>query len=316
MQSMVYLRNNIQTFDHHEFIESFLQNRKTDCILYSREGTKYDVHKEILFPTILMKNILSTDSNIGCCQNLEIFCPCPANELESMLKLLYGGSIFYNSEKEASYIVGNLNKIFGFHENLFSVEHHSDVEVKEEEHDIEEISQEKVPAMERIQSTKSRSDIMQNPLKCSLNDNNANVIPKMSKPLKRDVNGNESYLKDNRDKICINKKSMKMEHIKSVHKGKNNFQCKVCYRKFSSPNDLMRHISSVHEGKNNFQCKICYKKFSSPNNLIRHSSIAHTHPCNSCEKKFIKEDQLRKHILLTHASQDQKEKESFSMQKF
>ena len=133
---------------------------------------------------------------------------------------------------------------------------------------------------------------MQNPLKCSPNDNDANkfeasVITKMSKPLKRDVNGNESYLKDNRDKICINKKPMKMEHIKSVHKGKNNFQCKICYRKFSSPN-----------------------------NLIRHSSIAHTHPCNSCEKKFIKEDQLRKRILLTHASQDHKEKESFSMQKF
>ena len=133
--------------------------------------------------------------------------------------------------------------------------------------------------------------------------------------LKRDANGNESYVKDNRDKICINKKPMKMEHIKSVHKGKNNFQCKICYRKFSSPNDLMRHISSVHEGKNNFQCKICYKKFSSPNNLIRHSSIAHTQSCNSCEKKFIKEDQLRKHILLTHALQDHKEKESFSMQK-
>ena len=95
---MVFLKNDMQTFDHHDFIESFLQNKEPDCILYSREGTKFDVHKEILFQAELMRNILLSEKNSGCCQNIEIFCPCSVNELESMLKLLYGGSIPYNSE--------------------------------------------------------------------------------------------------------------------------------------------------------------------------------------------------------------------------
>ena len=68
---MVFLRSDVQTFDHQEFIESFLQNKEPDCILYSREGTKFDIHKEILLQSQLMKNILLYERNI-CCQNMEM----------------------------------------------------------------------------------------------------------------------------------------------------------------------------------------------------------------------------------------------------
>ena len=38
-------------FDHSDFIESFLQNKEPDCILFSKEGIKFDIHKELLYQT-------------------------------------------------------------------------------------------------------------------------------------------------------------------------------------------------------------------------------------------------------------------------
>ena len=270
---MVYLRNNIPTFDHHEFIESFLQNRKTDCILYSREGTKYDVHKEILFPTILMKNILSTDSNIGCCQNLEIFCPCPAKELESMLKLLYGGSIFYNSEQNVSDIVKNLTKLFGFAEGLFSEDTY--LELKEEKFETK-------PPME----SEENFDIIQDPFNSIPNVNDSNnsegcIPPESFLPLNKSIITDTNYhIEDSKDMISVDR-SIKMEHI-----------------------------SSVHEKKNIQRCTICYRMFHNQSNLSRHRSKTHKYQCNTCDAKFIKDTHLRNHISNFHLPQNQMEDNS------
>ena len=70
---MVYLRNDEQTFDHQDFVQSFLQNKEPDCILYSKEGTKFDVHTEILIQSELMKNVLLSEKNSWHYQNIEIY---------------------------------------------------------------------------------------------------------------------------------------------------------------------------------------------------------------------------------------------------
>ena len=118
---MVILRKSVQYYDHHDLIESFLQNKETDCILYSKEGIKFDIHKEILYQTDLMKNLFSSEHS-WCCQSIEIFCPCSGNELESFLNFLYNGKIYCNTEKDATIMLGNLTSMFGFPLNLFSVE--------------------------------------------------------------------------------------------------------------------------------------------------------------------------------------------------
>ena len=46
---MVILKNNVEIFDHHGFIQSYLKCKEPDCILYSEEGMKFKVHKEIFY---------------------------------------------------------------------------------------------------------------------------------------------------------------------------------------------------------------------------------------------------------------------------
>ena len=120
MPNQLNLTNETIIFEHDTFMESFLKNVDTDCIVYSEEGVKFNIHKEILYQTKLMKNILEKD-DCGCRQNLEIFFPCPENELEAVLNFLYNGTNSYNEETEVSKILFNLIEVFGFPENLFSI---------------------------------------------------------------------------------------------------------------------------------------------------------------------------------------------------
>ena len=108
-------------FQHDTFLESFLKNRETDCVLYSIEGTKFNIHKEILYQSNLLRNISLIDQG-GCCKSLEIFCPCSESEIESILNFLYEGTVYFDSESEVNEILGNLTKTLGFPGKLFNVE--------------------------------------------------------------------------------------------------------------------------------------------------------------------------------------------------
>ena len=115
---MVKLVNNYQFLDSEEdFIKSFFSKKPTDCILYSKEGFQFKIHKEILSQTKLMHNILSS-ANGCCCQVLEIFCPCSKFELEYMVEFLYQGQIDCSVESNLVKILENLKDIFGFPETL------------------------------------------------------------------------------------------------------------------------------------------------------------------------------------------------------
>ena len=72
-RTMVILKNVKKIFFDHEFIGSYLKDKEPDCDLYSKEGFKFSIHKEMIYPTILMKNILSNSDNF-CNEKIEIFC--------------------------------------------------------------------------------------------------------------------------------------------------------------------------------------------------------------------------------------------------
>ena len=96
-----------------DFLKSFYNKKKPDCTLYSNDGYQLDIHKEILCQTKFMCKILSSSEGF-CCQNLEIFCPCPAIELECMMKFLYEGQISCDTEEKCHQVLENLTTIFGF----------------------------------------------------------------------------------------------------------------------------------------------------------------------------------------------------------
>ena len=117
---MVILKNDKETFDHADFVDLLYKNKKTDCILYSKEGIRFAIHKEILYQTKLMKNI-SLDTNNLCCREVEIFCPCAEDELENMINFFYKGTITYREHINVVNFIDNVNKIFGFPEKSISV---------------------------------------------------------------------------------------------------------------------------------------------------------------------------------------------------
>ena len=112
-KKMVCFTRTTQVYKHHDFIDLFLQNREPDCFLYSNDGMKFDIHKEIFYHSEWMRNIF-IDTKDTCCREMEIFCPCSSDELDIITKFLYSGTNSLNDEIEVSNITNVLTKIFGF----------------------------------------------------------------------------------------------------------------------------------------------------------------------------------------------------------
>ena len=75
-------------FEDGNGIELFLKNKESDCILYSTEGVKFNIHKEILYQTKFLQNILQSAQNT-CCRPIEIICPCSETDLNFIVNFLY-----------------------------------------------------------------------------------------------------------------------------------------------------------------------------------------------------------------------------------
>ena len=65
------------------------------------------------------------NANNTCCKEIEIFCPCFGDELKPIVNFLYSGTICLSELKDVAQILDNLTKMFGFEEDLFSVEDQS-----------------------------------------------------------------------------------------------------------------------------------------------------------------------------------------------
>ena len=121
---MVILKNKLQRFSCDDFINSCIKNEETNCILYSQDGMKFSVHKEIFCHTKFMRSILKSANN-ACCAEIRILCPCSGEELKSIVNFLYSGMICYCKESDLNQAQDNLTNIFGFPEDLFAMENQS-----------------------------------------------------------------------------------------------------------------------------------------------------------------------------------------------
>ena len=91
--------------------------KSPDCILYSKEGRPFKIHKELFSQTKFLREILSSAKD-HCCGILEVLCPCTERELAHLVNFLYDGEIHYENQDKSFEIQENLNKIFGFPKNL------------------------------------------------------------------------------------------------------------------------------------------------------------------------------------------------------
>ena len=113
--SQFTFKDQIGSFE--DYMDTYLKNKSTDCILYSYDGGKFKVHKELFGQTQFLRKILSSTKD-HCCGTIEVICPCSKEELGHLVNFLYDGEIHCKEESESLKIIENLQKIFGFHRNL------------------------------------------------------------------------------------------------------------------------------------------------------------------------------------------------------
>ena len=78
--------NKQQTFNIEDYLDSYLTKKPSDCTLYSQDGSKFNVHKEIFGQTSFLREILYSVEE-QCCRTVEVLCPCTEFELEHLVNI-------------------------------------------------------------------------------------------------------------------------------------------------------------------------------------------------------------------------------------
>jgi len=99
-------------------LDSYLTLRPPDCSLYSEDGQVFEVHKEVLSQTRLMRSVISNVRQDCCCnQKLEfVFDALEKDDLEDIVQFLYSGQILFTDQAHAAKVLANLTKYLGFPE--------------------------------------------------------------------------------------------------------------------------------------------------------------------------------------------------------
>ena len=93
-------------------MDTYFKNTPPDCTLFSKNNDEIWVHKELLFQTKYMRDMLksvSTDSKI------EVICPSLTTEkLKIIVDFLYSGKVFCENQISVSQVSKDLMDLFGF----------------------------------------------------------------------------------------------------------------------------------------------------------------------------------------------------------
>ena len=205
--------DHIASFEN--YIDLYLKNKSRDCIHYSKDGSKFKVHKELFGQTQFLRKILSS-ANERCCGTIEVFCPCSKDELNHLVNFLYDGEIHCEEEFDSLNILENLNKIFGFSKNL---------------------------AMKMVMPIDPISEVF---LKFKITEPvniTAEAFEKMS--------SEKPYL----CKYCFKeyRKLEDLKFHQLIHSDEKPYSCSYCSKKFRMKANLKSH-ESIHTGKNCNEC--------------------------------------------------------------
>ena len=112
MASVLYKRESQLTL---EAMESYFRNKPPDCSLFSEDNLEIKVHKEVLYQTSYMiEMIKSLDIEFGS-MPIEIFCPSlTIQELRLMGEFLYNGKLQNLDQISALKMSIDLTELFGF----------------------------------------------------------------------------------------------------------------------------------------------------------------------------------------------------------
>ena len=234
------------------YLDSYLKNKSRDCILYSEDGSKFKVHKEIFGQTDFLRKILSS-TNEHCCANIEVLCPCSREELYHLVNFLYDGEIHCGEESDSLKIIENLQKIFGFQRNL----------------DMNYPNETVSTSVNNIEAMTIKEEVFEN----ILDESNAEkivIIPLRSKdvignPVETDQGKEDNGLLDNGEK--------KVSEVKI--KPSKKVICKKCDAPFGGKQHLEYHMNRVHLNVKPYACSFCENAFFTKNILKTHLKRSH-----------------------------------------
>ena len=269
-------------------MDSYLKNKSRDCILYSKDGSKFKVHKELFGQTKFLRKILSS-ANERCCGTIEVFCPCSKDELNHLVNFLYDGEIHCEEEFDSLKILENLNKIFGFSKNLA---------MKVPIDSISEVFP-KLKITESVKITKEAFEKMssEKPYSCK-------YCFKEYRKLEH-LKYHELSHTDEKPYSCTYcYKTFKLKtNLKSherIHTGEKPFSCKTCNECFIDARILKDH-ELIHSGEKPYSCTYCSKTFKRKAHLKVHEMI-HTdekpYSCTYCSKMFNNASNLKRHEII------------------
>ena len=93
-------------------MDSYFKNTPPDCSLYSEGNHEISIHKELLYQTKYMREMIT---NLGLESRIEVFCPSISKEeLKNIVDFLYCGKFSCKNQSAASATTENLNELFGF----------------------------------------------------------------------------------------------------------------------------------------------------------------------------------------------------------
>ena len=105
----MYIRDPLLLFDN---MDSYFKNTPPDCILFTEDHCAISVHKELLYHTKFMREMIMS---VGIDSKIEIICPSLSRkELETIAYFLYNGKILCSNQSHIFQASKNLEELFGF----------------------------------------------------------------------------------------------------------------------------------------------------------------------------------------------------------
>ena len=102
-------------------MDSYFKHTPPDCSLFSQDYYEISIHKEVLFQTKYMQELLkSVNLGTSFSKTEIIFDSVDKDELKMFVQFLYTGQISCNDQAFASQVSNNLTKLLGFPSLNFS----------------------------------------------------------------------------------------------------------------------------------------------------------------------------------------------------
>merc|ERR1711976_602686 len=98
-----------------DHMELYFKERLPDCSIFSEDKFEIKVHKEVLYQTKYLQEMIKTLNLEPSYEKIEILCPgISKEELEIMVNFLYTGQISSHEETKSYEVCLNLTNLFGF----------------------------------------------------------------------------------------------------------------------------------------------------------------------------------------------------------